>query len=516
MIYTLLKEWWLSKKNSRVNFISFLQGHTPIFLILFAYLLIHLTNLTLLPIFNDESIYLHWGFIEVQNYRDLYHSLYDGKQPLLMWIFGLFQMYISDPLMAGRLVSVIFGFFTIIGIYLVAKKIGNERVAIIAILLYAVLPLFVFYNRQALMESAVSFVGVWMFYLFLKNIPKPRIAPTVLLGIVVGIGLFIKSSVFVFVVPLFILTIYVFLRQKNNFNRRQIFMAFILSIVISQLVLLPLYLQIDFLNIINMSSRYTYTLHEILQFPVVGWMQNTKTTFEILFWYLTPVILLLSLFGIFKLWKKGTQAGKFLIVWLIIPLIIFIFTVRNPSTRYIVAFVPYVTIFCAYAIVSLKKKYQMPTLLISLILPTALTFLLIFSPLSFFRSLEKVTTLVDYTYIEGWTSGYGVQESAQFLTAKANKEKIKVFIKSATGNPENALYVYLRNNKNIRIDSLSDITCTDKTKIRFALHKTPIYFVSRDNINEEDQSCFEKEKIFYKPKGDSFIVIYKFTTLKDK
>ena len=80
----------------------FIIKHKFILLVSCLYFLIRLINLTLLPIFNDESIYLHWAWHETRT-GDLYYSLYDAKQPFLMWFFGIFEnivesRYVVPPL----------------------------------------------------------------------------------------------------------------------------------------------------------------------------------------------------------------------------------------------------------------------------------------------------------------------------------------------------------------------------------------------------------------------------------
>ncbi|MCX6792160.1 MAG: hypothetical protein NT149_03940 [Candidatus Gottesmanbacteria bacterium] len=71
-----------------------------------------LTNLTKLPIFTDEAIYIRWSQIGSRDPNWRFISLVDGKQPLFTWIMMVFLRFIRDPLVAGRLVSVLAGFFT--------------------------------------------------------------------------------------------------------------------------------------------------------------------------------------------------------------------------------------------------------------------------------------------------------------------------------------------------------------------------------------------------------------------
>ncbi len=136
------------------------------------YLLLTSANLTILPIFNDESIYLDWAIRSTTVPGMLYYSVYDGKPPLMIWLFGISEYFISDPLFAGRLVSVIFGLLTLIGLFFLSRLFLDKKSAYITCLLYIFTPLIYFFNRQALMESGVATAGVWstyFFLLFMKN-----------------------------------------------------------------------------------------------------------------------------------------------------------------------------------------------------------------------------------------------------------------------------------------------------------------------------------------------------------
>ena len=139
-----------------------------IFFILLVYFLLHLINLSLLPIFNDEAIYIDWGWLNIHLPGHLYDSLLDAKQPLMIWLFGIFGNLFSDPLFAGRFVSVLFGMGALVGIYKLTKYLFNSKIAVMASLIYSVVPIIFFYNRQALLESGVACLGIWSGYALLQ------------------------------------------------------------------------------------------------------------------------------------------------------------------------------------------------------------------------------------------------------------------------------------------------------------------------------------------------------------
>src|SRR3990172_10040431 len=93
------------------------------FLALLIFLSSRLINIMSLPIFTDEAIYTRWSQIAKNDAAWRFISLTDGKQPLFVWIDMVFMRFVSDPLLAGRLVSVFAGLLTVIGLFFLGKEI---------------------------------------------------------------------------------------------------------------------------------------------------------------------------------------------------------------------------------------------------------------------------------------------------------------------------------------------------------------------------------------------------------
>ncbi len=76
-----------------------------------VFLFSRLYNLTLLPIFTDESIYIYWAKVIESSHDQYFISLTDGKPPLLIWMISVFLTILPDSwyLVAGRLPAVIAG-----------------------------------------------------------------------------------------------------------------------------------------------------------------------------------------------------------------------------------------------------------------------------------------------------------------------------------------------------------------------------------------------------------------------
>jgi len=94
---------------------------------------LRLSSLTYLPIFGDEAIYVRWAQVMRAEPTLRFLPLSDGKQPLFMWVVIPFLKIVSDPLYAGRVVSVLSGIATaggVIGLsYLLFKSFKVSLIA---------------------------------------------------------------------------------------------------------------------------------------------------------------------------------------------------------------------------------------------------------------------------------------------------------------------------------------------------------------------------------------------------
>ncbi len=499
----------LLEKNFQFSAIfPFLSRYRYFFLLVLLYGLIRFINLTILPIFNDESIYLRWGWLEIQS-KNWFISLYDGKQPLLTWFFGYAQIFFSDPLYAGRFVSIITGLITLIGIFKIGMKFFTERFALLAGLFYSIVSIFVFYDRMALMESSITAIGIWSCYFFLSLVAKPVIQTAILLGVTFGIGLFDKSDAGIFLVTAIISGSIVGLTRKHWNERKYFFLMLSLSLFVCVIVLAPLLLQKEVYTIVYDNSRYAYTLPQIFShfFPIIA--KNIPATFFLLWGYLTPVPFLLSIAGIIFFLTSQDLYAKLLVAWFFLPIIFFILFTTNPIDRYIVAFLPVTTFFCAKTLLVCMQRFDKAAYRISLFfaaffIPVLLTCSLLFAPVTYFSLLHFLTPAVDVGYTQA-PSGYGIPEIRKYLLQHSQNKKIALFVQIGSGNPEDALYDYFgeKYNPNITVISTSKELACKQPQI-FLMTS---YFISEgDSVNS---SCMKNIKKFYRPVGNTFVGIYR-------
>lgn len=479
-----------------------LKVFTPLFFALTGLFLVsRLVNLTRLPIFTDEANYLDWGWRETSVPGSAFYSLYDAKPPLVLWLFGLGQKVTGDPLVAGRTASVLLGLVTLTGVYLWAKQLFGGRVALAAAGAYVVCPLLLFFDRQALLETAVGGAGVWTGYLLWRLTTAPSLALAIGAGLTIGGGFFAKPSFLLFIASAGIGL--VFLSVSRRLPSRLV-PPLVLTSVSALVVLLPLLLQPQFWQTWGTTSRYSLSLSQIIGPPWSVWSSNLWATADILWWQLTPAVLVLALVGLIKLRRQS-----WLVVWSVVPLVLQVVISQTVINRYLVSLVAPWTILAGYALVHLRPRLQIA---IALLLTTTLgaSLVQIVSPIAFLRGLSRLTR---YSYVEPYLdthdSGFSVNNAVAYFKDLAQNRPLIVGLALNSGNPEAGLLVYLRHQPQITVayldrqllgPAIDDYDC-----LRF---DRPTYLVARDQGAAGLAKFAQPEKVIGNPVNSTTIHIF--------
>jgi len=425
--------------------------------LILVFFTIRLLNLTILPIFADEAIYVRWTQIIAADPAQRFIPLSDGKQPLFMWVAAPFVKFLTfDPLFAVRLVSVLAGFLGTVGIWLAAYELFSKRkVAYFAAALYAITPFLVFYDRLAVADGLLTAIGIWIFYLGLLLVKKQRLDVALLLGMVFGAGLLTKSPAIFFIILVFaILVLFDFRQKRWQTKIAKFFGLYFISLLIGFVIYNILRLSPLFYLIAQRTNDFILAPQEALNDPIHRIVPRFAT--EIPIWlgqYLTWLIFVGGLvFLVYYLCKlKGPVWVLFL--WFFVPLFAESAFARGFTARYIVFTAPFFLLIFAYGLEILAtnffvKKQKIFIFLIPLIFLPALIFdfWLIFNPQN-----ADIPRKERSGYLEEWSSGYGIREIADFLKEKSNKNEILVGTEGRFGTLPDGLQVYLRNVKNVTV-----------------------------------------------------------------
>ncbi|MEC7640544.1 MAG: glycosyltransferase family 39 protein, partial [Nitrospinota bacterium] len=177
------------------------------------YLITRITHLTVLPVFNDEAVYLHWAKLIEEDSGNLWISIEaDSKKPLLIWLLVLGFKLFHDPLWAGRMVSVAAGMGSLVGIYLVGCRYHSRRVGQLGALLFVFSPYHLFFDRMVYEAALIDCFFIWSLWLTLSLVRGETQGSLFLyvgLAVVTGLGLLTQSVAVLFVfLPLLITWIY--------------------------------------------------------------------------------------------------------------------------------------------------------------------------------------------------------------------------------------------------------------------------------------------------------------------
>lgn len=492
--------------RTMVELLPPLKNRQTVFAIglIILYLILRLYRLDSLPIFNDESTYIRYGIHQLQEKDHTPYSLLIGKEPLMPFLYAITGDIIGDMLLGARLVTVLFGFLTSIGLYYLTKKLISEKAAFFAVFFYIIAPYTLFYDRLAVMDSAVSTVAIWSLLFTYRLIDSPNWKNSLVLGLVMSAGLWVKfSALFYLVLPMMSFGI-TFLTKKDVFSDESfVFKLFLLPLGIVFLMYLPLLSHPYYVTHTQLLGQYTYSFFSIFSFPISVWVRNFSSILQWTFFYLTPALFLLSIFS----FGQQMFSKKFmpLVLWVVLPLLYEVLFAKLFTARHAVSVILPFFVFAGYGMDRLFIKNKvLAGVLFLVITVSGLSYatVLLTNPYNFPNFFPGRAKEDMGQYVGGFAAGYGVMEAIDYVNDKSLQEPILVVLRADHGNPEDAVVAFLANKKNITL-ILSNNLIEEMKKIDSEMPKDmKFYFISRGAYYAGLETYFKNEKRFYKPDGD--------------
>lgn len=498
------------------------------------YLFFRLVNLTFLPMFTDEAIYLRWAQIALNDANWRFISLTDGKQPLFIWVMMVFMRFIDEPLLAGRLVSVVSGLATMTGLFFLTRELfKNSKIAFLTCLIYIVYPFAHVYDRIALYDSMVGMFAVWGLYFSILLVRSLRLDIAYTLGFIVGGGVLTKTNAF-FTIYLMPFTLLLFDFRKGKLFQRLIRFVLLagIAVFISQLFYSILRLSPLFGVEKIKTATFVYPFSEWVQHPFTFLFGNLRGLAVWLFEYSSLPLYILIFVGLVG---RGVSKKKIVFSSLCFVLIIssFIFSKFIFNEPYIYAstllFVLVIAVVGSFTKEFLLEKilllayFLLPMLALALfgriIYPRFIYFMsLMLLPLmgmGLYHIVSVVNTKIknhvlayvlvlllflsypayvslqfsfdpvhghiamsdNNQYVNYWTAGWGVRETIAFLKQQAEKQPIYVGTEGTFGLLPGALELYLVENKNITIKAYWPVEGKLPDEASEYALKVPSYFI---------------------------------------
>lgn len=319
-----------------------------------GYFATRLIQISLAGLYYDEAVYLYWAKIIGSDWGQRFIGAgAGGKQPLHSWLIAVSARVFADPILAGRLVSVATGFATLAAVWLIASRLFSRRVAMLASLLYIVVPFTFLFDRRALADSLLAAEAAWTLFLSLLLVRRQSPLTVAGLALVLGSAMLTKSvgQALLFMLPAALIT-----ADRKALTPARIIrwaVAAGLAALGGYIIYYSLFGWDPAAGLIDLFERqreYTRRLPELLLFPWGGWLKNAGSVVSFLADLLTiPLTIAGAGALVWSLREKNAKA-VFLGLWAIVPMLGQIVLVNLMFDRYLLFSIPPLLILIAFAL----------------------------------------------------------------------------------------------------------------------------------------------------------------------
>ena len=468
-------------------------------LIVVFYLVTRLANITLLPVFVDEAIYIRWSQVMKNEPTLRFLPQSDGKPPLFMWLMMPVFKFISDPLFAGRFVSILAGLGTLLTIFVTSLVIFSSPVlALLAGAAYVINPFATFFDRQALADSLLAFFGLMTLFVGLLLVRKPRFDLGFVLGFILGGALLTKPPAMLFILslPVLLLTLP---KKRPGWYWLTLGASVLLALVISQVFYNILRLGPNFHLINSRNYDYVFPLSEVLRHPLNPLQGNLYKTLTWLANFYTLPLLLLAPFSLLSSKKRLVIT---LWLWLLSPLIAQSLVAKVYTTRYFLFIVPTLCLLSAIGLDNLLRKclkienWKLKISLISIAI--LITFANSVWYLSFFYTSPVSMPMpqqMAHGYFQEWTAGDGIKEIAALLKVQAGSHQVLVGTEGFFGTLPDGLQMYTDQTPHLTIIGVGQPIVLIPQSLTNSLVDNDVYLVVNRSRNQLPESELVKMEL---------------------
>lgn len=484
-----------------------------------VFVILRLILIFTFPPFVDESNYIWWGsqMIAKPELRFLSIGLW-GKQPLPFWLFGYGSLLFNNFLVGARLVSLIISIPAFFILYFLVKGIKDHKTAIIALTFFTLCPYFIFHQATALVDGMLLSINIAVLAILFKLWRKFELIPGLILGLLLGICFWVKSTGSITIFLSFAVLIFFVIDQSKKSIKvkraesifSKLFIIFLVMTITAFFVIL-LTGAGDIILIVKSTAFFIIKPNQFANFAFRQWLTNFLNLFLSFSIYLTPVVL----FSIFFLKKEVKKAEvRFLVFWFVFSISFIIFSASLLRMRYFLfsmaAFLPLLGLGTNNLLASQKNSSYLKVLIFTPLLLGSL--LVVFYPARFFSLFLKDSVVYgERDYALGLPSGYGLRESTNYFDRIKPKGRtvILAFSSYYGSNTFSFLSLTYRFDKEV---SLVPVTTDSAKKFRQQLEPLTrsaiIYFIGNSPESENAALYLKPIKVFGKPDNEDYIGLY--------
>ena len=241
-----------TKITARELLTSFAGGLPIVFALLLVMLALRVWNLEVQDAYIDEGFHI-WRAMDVWHFDENPGRFAHGKLLLYYWLAPAAHLSSPDMLLwTCRLALALFSMVTGAAIYAIGRRLSDHATGVVALAIYAVLPIAVYYERMAMADPLASGLTALLILALLTTVRRPTWMGGVVVGILAAAATMAKVTVgLVVLLPaLAAIDLYDWRRgelssQVGGFLRRYIPWLLLISLVIAFLwspIVVPAYL----------------------------------------------------------------------------------------------------------------------------------------------------------------------------------------------------------------------------------------------------------------------------------
>jgi hypothetical protein len=485
-------------------------------------------HLMALPAFEDEGTELRWIWRAIEAGEWL-QPLNDGK-PLQVWPMVPFIKIGLHPLTVMRALNVLVGMLGSLLVYRLSRQLQFDWPAsLVAGALFAICPFVVYLERLALSETFLCVGGLWTLLNAVKFIETPTVRRAALLGSSLVLAAFCKFPVgFFFLSPLPLALLLLPAEERSRLMKRtsvrRLVWAFVPAVLLAASVVITALIQVR----LGKAPGFGFSL---LAGIGMGGFQDPTTLLGIpkmsvlaeLSAQLSRPVMAIGSVGILVSALLGRWQERWLTLVGSIPLLGLGLFAEFWYPRYLLFPLPPLILGAVLGWRIVHTRFQSGGRLLSITaLVVAIFFLgrqsmlLIYDPpAANWSQLDRIS------YFEGWSSGYGYPEAAQFL---AQSRQAPAAIYSLDGHSAYQLRTYLGRDWETRIATIQyamngEVLPTPSARLQNVLSLAPVWIVAskqllqrnlESSFGEQNLSRIELNPIaeFEKPGNRAQLVIY--------
>jgi hypothetical protein len=434
-------------------------------LLAFVYLAGRLYAVTHVPIFIDEAIHVDWGRATAESYPPS-NLIYDGKW-LSVKLFGLassLQMPFDD-LVASRLSVVALGLTAALACYLAGRDLFSRRAGALAAAVYVTLPFTVLYNSLALTDGVQMAFGAWAVFLSARLARTGRLLYVLLLPLALVAAVLAKfSGVVLLGIPLAAVLL---LAPPARWAGGALRAA---PALLAPLGLFAVFYGLGMLQTLQANATVTrVSLREQAWanlFVAGGWLWGL----------LTPSLAsAAAAAGVWLLAFGRGRAGLFVVAVLGITVLPYVALSQVWFPRYLLAAVIPVSLAVGCLLDGVatwmeglgRGRQALAGAALPLLLVCVLSWPVLRSGSVLFRLPQaEIPGPERFQFVEGWPSGYGVRELADFLRGQgeATPGGVMVARTNWADHPLQSLNIYLQPSPTLSLYTLAD---EDASKMKY-------------------------------------------------